>query len=81
MLATITSKGQVTLPKPIRDKLRLHAGDKVDFFLRDDGRVEMIPKKSSMKELKGILPPPQHNITLADMEDAIAQGAISNEGA
>ena len=81
MLATITSKGQITLPKPIRDKLRLHAGDKVDFFLRDDGHVEMVPKKSSMKELKGILPPPQHNITLADMEDAISQGSISNEGA
>ena len=37
MQATITSKGQVTLPKPIRDRLHLKPGDKIDFMLEDDG--------------------------------------------
>ncbi len=75
MQATITSKGQITLPKPLRDRLRLHAGDKVDFFLDAAGRVEMVPKKRSLKELKGMLPPPVRGVTLEDMERAIAQGA------
>ena len=38
MQATITTKGQVTVPKPIRDKLRLRPGDRIDFVLDDVGR-------------------------------------------
>ncbi len=37
--ATITSKGQITLPKPIRQALGVDAGGKVDFELRADGQV------------------------------------------
>ena len=37
--ATITSKGQITLPKPIRQALGVDAGGKVDFELREDGQV------------------------------------------
>jgi hypothetical protein len=47
----------------------------VDFFLNDDGRVEMVSRKRSLTELKGMIPPPVHNVTLADMEQAIARGA------
>jgi len=79
MLATLTSKGQVTVPKPIRERLRLHAGDKLDFFLRDDGHMEVVPKKSSMKDLKGMIPPPRRDVTLADMERAIAEGARGDD--
>jgi len=75
MQATLTSKGQLTLPKPIRDRLRLRAGDKLDFWFRDDGHVEMAPKRSAMRELKGMLPRPERSATLADMERAIAEGA------
>ena len=42
MLATLTSKGQVTLPKPIRDKLGLKAGSKLDFELLPDGTVSYV---------------------------------------
>jgi len=35
-LATMTSKGQVTIPGIVREKLHLHAGDKIDFTLIDD---------------------------------------------
>jgi antitoxin PrlF len=78
MIATITSKGQVTLPKTIRKKLHLNAGDRLDFFIRDDGHIEAVPKKSSMKELKAMIPPPKKNITNEDMKKAITEGYLSS---
>jgi antitoxin PrlF len=75
MLATLTSKGQITLPKLIREQLRLHAGDKLDFFLREDGHVEMVPVKSSMRELKAMIRPPVGKVSLEDMNRAVAEGA------
>lgn len=53
--ATLTSKGQLTLPKAIRDRLRLAAGDQVDFVVRDDGTVVLRPTTVDVKELKGLL--------------------------
>ena len=35
VLSTITSKGQITIPKVVRDSLRLHPGDKVEFFITE----------------------------------------------
>jgi len=78
MEATLTSKGQLTLPKPIRDQLRLHAGDRLEFFVQENGHVEMVPKRSSLTELKGMLPPPVTGVTLEDMEQAIAAGACDD---
>ena len=45
MCATLSSKGQVTIPVETRDMLRLNAGDKIDFVVFDKNRVEMMPKK------------------------------------
>ena len=53
--ATMTSKGQLTLPKPIRDLLRLGAGDRVDFVVTDDGTVVLRPATADVRELKGLL--------------------------
>ena len=53
--ATLTSKGQITLPKPIRDRLRLAAGDRVDFIVKDDGTVVLRPVTVDVRELKGLL--------------------------
>ena len=53
--ATVTSKGQITLPKVIRDLLRLGAGDRVDFFVADDGTVVLRPATVDVRELKGLL--------------------------
>lgn len=53
--ATITSKGQLTLPKAIRDFLRLGTGDRVDFIVRDDGTVVLRPATVDVRELKGLL--------------------------
>ncbi len=53
--ATLTSKGQLTLPKPIRDRLRLAAGDRVDFVVADDGTVLLRPVTVDVRDLKGLL--------------------------
>ncbi len=53
--ATLTSKGQLTLPKAIRDLLRLGAGDRVDFIVKDDGTVVLRPATVGVRELKGLL--------------------------
>ncbi|MFM2044671.1 MAG: hypothetical protein RLY86_3247 [Pseudomonadota bacterium] len=42
MATTVTSKGQVTIPKPVRDKLGIERGSAVDFRLEPDGRVVLI---------------------------------------
>ena len=81
MQATLTSKGQITLPKPIRDRFRLHAGDKLVFFMQDDEHVQMLPKRRSIRELKGMAPPPVTGVTLDRMEEAIAEGACENDRA
>ena len=53
--ATLTSKGQLTLPKAIRDLLRLGAGDRVDFIVKDDRTVVLRPATADVGELKGFL--------------------------
>ncbi len=53
--ATLTSKGQITIPKGIRDALRLGPGDRLDFFIQDDGRVFVQPATLKVTDLKGIL--------------------------
>ena len=53
--ATITSKGQLTLPKAIRDLLRVGAGDRVEFVVKDDGTVILRPATVDVRELKGML--------------------------
>ncbi len=75
MANALTSKGQVTVPKAIRDHLRLKGGDRVEFVLRDDGIVEMVPVTSSLKRLRGFLPKPERALTVEEMNEAIAQAA------
>ena len=72
MQATMTSKGQVTVPKPIRDKLRLKPGDRIDFLL-EDGGARITPVKASVTELKGMLAKPASPVSLAEMDEPIAR--------
>ena len=75
MQATITSKGQVTVPKPIRDKLHLKAGDKVEFMLEEDGNLRVAPVTASVTKLKGLLSKPALTLSVAEMNEAIATSA------
>ena len=75
MRATITSKGQVTLPKPIRDRLHLEPGDKIDFLLDDDGCLRVEPVTASVRQLKGMVPKPETPVSLEQMDKAISRSA------
>ncbi len=72
--STLTSKGQITVPKIIREALRLEAGDRVNFRLREDGVVEMLPETGNLSSLFGVLKPPTgKSVTIDGMERAIRQ--------
>ena len=53
--AKLPSKGRTTIPKPIRDSLRVKAGDKISFTLMPDGVVIMRVKNRKVSDLAGLL--------------------------
>jgi antitoxin PrlF len=75
MEATLTSKGQITLPKPLRDRLHLTTGDRVEFLLGKSGRVELVPISAPITRLKGMVPRPAKPVSLENMDAAIARRA------
>ena len=74
--ATLTSKGQITVPKPIRERLNIQPGDRIHFLIEDDGTITFMPVKSDVRELKGILPKPKQPVSVEAMNAAIAEGGI-----
>jgi len=71
MHATLTSKGQITLPKDLREKLGLTAGDRVEFIVEDDHGVRLVARYTPVSQLKGMLPRPQRTVSLEEMDRAI----------
>lgn len=72
-IATMTSKGQTTIPAEIRSYLKLHTGDKVEFIVEDGGKVILEPLTTDVKELKGMLPRPKKKATIEQMNKAITK--------
>jgi AbrB family looped-hinge helix DNA binding protein len=69
--ATLTSKGQITLPKQVRDELGLQPGDKVEFEKRD-GRYVLRRRNRSALEFAGILQRPgDRTLTVEEMDQAV----------
>ena len=73
MEATLSSKGQATIPKAVRDRLQLKPGDRFKFFFHPDG-VIILPKISTAR-LKGMIPKPAQPVSLEEIDRAIAEGA------
>lgn len=53
--STLTSKGQITIPKAVRERLHLEPGDKVYFDVQGDGSVSMVTRRHSVESLFGLL--------------------------
>jgi antitoxin PrlF len=76
MESAITSKGQATIPKTIREHLGLKPGDRVKFFVHPDGSVVLLPKLPA-RALRGILKSRRGRpVTIEEMTEAVAEGAV-----
>jgi len=74
-IATLTSKGQITIPLALRTALGLHAGAKLDFVQDADG-FKVIPLRNASDTLKGrFAGRVSKAVSLADMDEAIAAEA------
>lgn len=78
--ATITAKGQVTIPVAVRVALGLHSGSRLDFQLTDDG-FKVVPAPTASPSLKGrFAGRARQPVSLEAMEEAIAQEAARSLG-
>jgi AbrB family looped-hinge helix DNA binding protein len=74
VVSTITSKGQVTIPKEIREKLMLATGDKIEFVLTNDREVLIRPVSKKVDDLFGKLHRPgMKAVSIEAMDEAIAR--------
>jgi antitoxin PrlF len=53
--ATVTSKGQITIPKAVRERLHIETGDVITFDVRDDGTVLLLARNEPLEHLVGML--------------------------
>ena len=75
-ITTLTHKGQVTIPKEIRDLLQLKPGDRLEFVQGVDGQVYLVPCNIDVRKLSGILyQEGQQSVSLEEMEAAIVAEA------
>ena len=63
---TLTTKGQLTLPKNVRNRLKIQSGDKREVYLQEDGSILLQPATVDIKELYGLLPKPSKPVSLED---------------
>jgi len=79
MLTTLTSKGQMTLPKAVRDDLNLKPGDQID-VVKEGGRYVLRARNRSAEELYGILHrPTDEAMTVREMDEALGQGLAEDD--
>ncbi len=79
-IAKITSKGQITIPREIRELLGLQAGDSISFVTDEEGHVTFMPASKSVTSLKGIVPKPEKPVSLEEMKATIRARGSSREG-
>lgn len=71
-MATVTSKGQITIPADVRKALGLETGSVVDFVPTGHGTYEMVPRTTSIMDLAGALPHHGRPISIEEMNEGIA---------
>lgn len=74
-VSTVTQKGQVTIPKRVRDDLHLVTGDKVEFVMNERGEVVIQPINRKVVEVAGILSQykKSHSVSVEEMDQAVAE--------
>jgi len=80
--ATLTSKGQITIPADVRRSLNVQTGDRVEFVQVEPGRFEIVAATRSVRELKGLFGKATRVVSIDEMNRTIAeQGARADAGA
>lgn len=75
--ATLTTKGQITIPVEVRNALKVEAGDRVVFVQIAPARYEFVAATSEVTALKGMFGPTKKPISLTGMNEAIAKRGAS----
>ena len=75
--ATLTTKGQITIPADVRNALKVDAGDRVEFVQIAPDRFEFVAANRSVTELKGMFGKPSKSVSIDDMNKAIAKRGAS----
>jgi len=80
-VATLTSKGQLTMPQVVRESLRLEAGDKVDFVADPLGGYRVVPVRTDVKSLRGrFIGRVSKPVGIEAMDDAVREEAADRLG-
>ena len=75
--ATLTSKGQITIPADVRRVLNVQTGDRVEFVQVEPGRFELVAATRSVRELKGLFGKAARTVSIDEMNRAIAERGAS----
>ena len=75
--ATVTSKGQITIPANVRQALQVEPGDRVEFVEVDPGRFEVVAATRSVTELKGMFGKAKKRVSVEEMNETIAARGAS----
>jgi AbrB family looped-hinge helix DNA binding protein len=73
--AIITSKGQVTIPKEVRDALGVETGDRLEFVAEEKGVYKVVAATRDVRHLKGLIPKPARPVSVEEMNLAIRRRA------
>lgn len=74
--ATVTSKGQITIPSAIRNELHIGPGDRIEFIKVSDGRYEVIAAVNDVRQLRGIVKASK-TVSVDEMKAAVLRKAGS----
>ena len=69
--ATLTSKGQITLPKEVRERLGVEAGDRLEFVEQERGVYKIVAATRDVRHLKGLIAKPPRPVSVEQMKAAV----------
>jgi antitoxin PrlF len=74
--ATVTSKGQITIPKEVREALGVAAGDRVEFVAQEKGVYKVVAATRDVRHLKGLVAKPSKPVSVEAMNRAVAKASV-----
>jgi len=69
--ATLTSKGQITIPKEVRERLGVEAGDRLEFVEQERGVYKVVAATKDVRHLKGLVSKPRRAVSVEEMNAAV----------